>query len=119
MKRLKQFLHGEGGFTLVELLVTIAIMGVLFGIVTLALNGLTTDTTTNTQAAELSVVQSAADIYLAANYPGTTTITERTTADYITSSDTDVDFMSYLRSLPTEYCYSWTTAGEVSQGACP
>jgi prepilin-type N-terminal cleavage/methylation domain-containing protein len=117
MKRLKQFLHAEGGFTLVELLVTIAIMGVLFGIVTLALNGLTADTTTNTKAAELDIVQSAADIYLAANYPDTTTITERaqTDAAVVSSTDTDVDFMGYLRSLPTEYTYYWDTDGNVSQ----
>lgn len=117
MKRLKAFLHGEGGFTLVELLVTIAIMGVLFGIVTLALNGLTSDTTTNTKTAELDIVQSAVDIYLAANYPDTTTITARATTDAaaITSTDSDVDFMAYLRSLPTVYTYYWDTDGDVTQ----
>jgi type IV pilus assembly protein PilA len=112
---LKRLLRNESGFTLVELLVTIAIMGVLFGIVTLALNGLTSDATTNTKAAELDQVQTAADIYLAVNYPDTTTITERTAAATIASADADCDFKSYLRSLPTEYTYSWDTDGNVTQ----
>ena len=60
---MKKFMHGEGGFTLIELLVTIAILGILFGIVTLTLGGLTTDAEANSCNAELAVVQSAADIY--------------------------------------------------------
>jgi prepilin-type N-terminal cleavage/methylation domain-containing protein len=114
---LKKLIRSERGFTLVELLVTIAIMGVLFGIVTLALNGLSTNTTTATKAAELDMVQTAVDIYLAANYPGTTAITARASSDagLITSTDTDVDFDAYLRSLPTEYSYYWDTDGNVTQ----
>ena len=112
---MRKLLRSERGFTLVELLVTIAIMGVLFGIVTLALNDLTSDTTTNTKAAELDLIQTAVDIYLAVNYPTTTTITARTTAAIITSGDTDCDFISYLRSLPTQYTYTWDTNGNVSQ----
>jgi len=111
----KRLLRSESGFTLVELLVTIAIMGVLFGIVTLALNGLSTSATANTKAAELDQVQTAADIYLAANYPGTTTIAARATAATIASADTDCDFKAYFRSLPTVYTYSWDTDGNVTQ----
>jgi type IV pilus assembly protein PilA len=102
---LRRINKGERGFTLVELLVTIAILGTLFGIVTLALNGLANNSTANIKAAELSQVQTAVDIYLAANYPGTTAIT----------ADTDAAFKSYLRSLPTQYSYSWDTAGNVTQ----
>lgn len=112
---LKKLIRSERGFTLVELLVTIAIMGVLFGIVTLALNGLSADTTTATKAAELDMVQTSVDIYLASNYPGTTVITARATAATIASADTDADFKSYLRSLPTIYTYSWDTDGNVTQ----
>ena len=114
---LKKLVQSERGFTLVELLVTIAIMGVLFGIVTLALNGLSANTTTATRAAELDMVQTSVDIYLASNYPSTTTITARaqTDAATIASSDTDVDFDGFLRSLPTEYSYYWDTDGNVTQ----
>ena len=112
---LKRLQRNEDGFTLVELLVTIAIMGVLFGIVTLALNGLSTSATTNTKAAELDQVQTAVDIYLATNYPDTTVVTARAVAATIAAADTDCDFCGYLRSLPTEYTYSWDTDGNVTQ----
>lgn len=106
---------GQRGFTLVELLVTIAILGTLFGIVTLALNGITTSSTTALKAAELAEVQSAADIYMADNYP--TTITERTVAAAITSASTDVDFDGFLRlgSSGSSYTYSWDTDGAITQ----
>ena len=104
---------GQRGFTLVELLVTIAILGTLFGIVTLALNGITTSSTTALQVAEKAQVQSAADIYLADNYP--TTITAQTVNGPVTSGAT---FAAFLRQLPSTYCYTWTTAGDVTQATC-
>lgn len=106
---------GQRGFTLVELLVTIAILGTLFGIVTLALNGLTASTTTNVKKAELDMVQTAADIYLAENYPTITTLTARAAAAVVASADTDAPFKAYLRSLPTQYTYTWDASGNVSQ----
>lgn len=57
----------EGGFTLVELLVTIAILGVLFGIVTLTLSGVGDNAQTVVCDTEEFVVQSAIDIWLAAD----------------------------------------------------
>ena len=57
----KNFHETEGGFTLVELLVTIAILAVLFGIVTLTLSGVGANAQTTVCAAEVAVVQSAVD----------------------------------------------------------
>ena len=102
----------ERGFTLVELLVTIAILGTLFGIVTLALNGLTADSTTALRAAELAQVQSAVDIYLADNYPGTTTVTAQASSGPVTSG---ADFAGFLRNVPSTYDYTWNAAGDVTQ----
>ena len=104
----------EGGFTLVELLVTIAILGVLFGIVTLTLSGVGTDAAAKVKVAECAVVQSAADIYLAND--ATNTITARAVAAIITAASVDAEFKVYLRDLPTQYTYSWTAAGDVT---CP
>ncbi len=109
---LKKLFREESGFTLVELLVTIAIMGVLFGIVTIALNGLTNPADTNSKAAELSAVQTAVDIYLASNYPTTTTVAAQTASGPVTAS---ADFHAYLRSLLTKFSYTWNTDGDVVQ----
>lgn len=113
----KKLVKGEGGFTLIELLVTIAILGVLFGIVTLTLTGVGSNAQTTVCTAELGVVQSSIDIYMAVN--NLSTITARTTAAVIDSGDTDAPFNTYLRSMPTEGTYTWTTAGVATQAACP
>jgi prepilin-type N-terminal cleavage/methylation domain-containing protein len=114
---MKKLMHQEGGFTLIELLVTIAILGVLFGIVTLSLGGLTTNAQANSCLAETAVVQSAVDIYMAATM--TSTITARASAAVVDTADADAPFKTYLRSMPTEGTYSWTAAGDVTQGTCP
>ncbi len=65
----KKLFTQEEGFTLVELLVTIAIVSILFGITTLTLSGVATKAQEDMCANEVYVVQSAIDIYQAA-YPG-------------------------------------------------
>jgi prepilin-type N-terminal cleavage/methylation domain-containing protein len=110
----KKLFKAEGGFTLVELLVTVAILGVLFGIVTLTLSGVGAGAEDSVEIAECAVVQSAADIWLAASAGNT--ITARGSAAVVAATDLDAQFKGYLRDLPTQYTYSWTAAGDVS---CP
>jgi prepilin-type N-terminal cleavage/methylation domain-containing protein len=114
---MKRLVHEEGGFTLIELLVTIAILGVLFGIVTLTLGGLTTDAQQNSCLAEEAVVQSAVDIYMAANLQSTLSGSELVSDAQVTS--TQPWAAAYLRSLPTLGNYTVAADGEVTAGTCP
>jgi len=111
---MKKLFKAEGGFTLVELLVTIAILAVLFGVVTLSLNGVGADAEDTVKEAECGVVQSAIDIYMADANTGT--IAARAEADAAVIADADdVDFENFLR-LPTEYTYWWSASGDLT---CP
>jgi len=108
----KKLFYKEDGFTLVELLVTIAILAVLFGITTLTLGGVGANAQTTVCAAEVAVVQSAIDIYLAADGAITLSSTPATI------SPSDGEFAKYLRS-ETLGLYSWTAAGVLTAGTCP
>jgi prepilin-type N-terminal cleavage/methylation domain-containing protein len=110
----QHLLKEEGGFTLVELLVTIAILAVLFGVVTLTLSGVGSGAEDAVKAAECGVVQSAADIWLAADTSNS--ITARAVGDAAVINSGDVEFDVYLRDLPTSYTYWWTANGDVT---CP
>lgn len=114
---LKRLMVEERGFTLIELLVTIAILSVLFGIVTLTLGGLGANAETTVNAAEVEVVQSAVDIYMADQ--NLAAIAARAAADVIDTGDADAPFNVYLRSMPTKCDYTWTAAGDVTQDSCP
>ena len=109
----KKLFTKEDGFTLVELLVTIAILAVLFGITTLTLSGVGANAQSTVCAAEIAVVQSAIDIYLAAD---AATITAETTATTVDSSTPE--FGKYLRS-ESEGTYTWTATGVLTQAVCP
>lgn len=108
-----ELIKQESGFTLIELLVTIAILALLFGIVSLTLNSVGSSAQTDACTVEYHVVQDAIDIYMADNpdavlSPGTNT----------TISNGDGQFSDYLRGT-TEGLYSWTTDGVLIAGTCP
>jgi len=111
----KNLFTKEDGFTLVELLVTIAILAVLFGITTLTLSGVGANAKTTVCAAEVAIVQSAMDIYLAED--ASNTIAANATAAVIAPAATG--FQQYLRST-TNGLYTWGLDGaSLVQTSCP
>ncbi len=113
----KKLFKAEGGFTLVELLVTIAILGVLFGIVSLTLSGVGTNAKTTICASETAVVQSAMDIWLAktaGNAFAGQPVAAQIVGDTITGVYTD-----YLRGT-TKGFYTYSANGaSLLQTSCP
>jgi general secretion pathway protein G len=103
---------GEAGFTLVELLVVIVILGVLAGIVVFAVGGITNNSTKSTCKSDVATAQTAEDAYYANNNA------------YIPISGTAPTLVSVglLRSAPTLTGYTFqadVVAGTVtSTPAC-
>jgi general secretion pathway protein G len=67
LQRLRDARRKEEGFTLVELLIVIVILGVLAGIVVFAVNGITDRGTLAACKADVNTVQVAAEAYYAKN----------------------------------------------------
>ena len=116
---MKKLMQRDGGFTLLELLVTIAILGILFGIVTLTLGGLTTDAEANSCDAELAVVQSAVDIHMAVNMLAALPLADQVSPAAVVDTGDTTWGDAYLRSMPTMGTYTVAADGSVATGVCP
>jgi prepilin-type N-terminal cleavage/methylation domain-containing protein len=120
----KKLFYKEDGFTLVELLVTIAILAVLFGITTLTLGGIGANAQTTVNNAEVAIVQSALDIHMARfNLAAVTAhVSSCLVGTEVIDAVTTLTTSEYLRSK-TACAYSWSVDGAVTQTAascvCP
>lgn len=115
----------ESGFTLVELLVVIGIIVVLAGVTVVAVTQFSGSGTTAAKAGEKDTFQTAIETMIA-DKKLTSVVAKSAPAAAVTSSfdfDPDttdvVNITSYIRDLPTDYCYTWTTSGVVTQADCP
>ena len=110
----------ERGFTLVELLVVVTILGILAAIVTSSLVGLTGTAKTNACKEELRTVQTAMDAMLAKNNIVAVTASAADTFNFTTmpvGPGTEFLAPNYIRQAQTKGSYTWTTAGLVTAAA--
>ena len=111
MKLKDRMRRGEEGFTLVELLVVVAILAVLVAIVLANFTGLLSGSQTTAASAEVNIVQTAVDVKMANE--SLTSVTAVTTA---TNSMTTFGlYPTYMRGSTTKGTYTMTSAGVVTQ----
>lgn len=105
--------RGEEGFTLVELLVVVAILAVLVAVVLANFTGLLSGSQATAADAELNIVQTAVDVKMANE--SLTSVTAVTTAtNDMTSSGFDL-YPTYMRGQTSKGTYTMTSDGVVTQ----
>jgi len=109
-----KFNHDAKGFTLVELLIVVAILGVLSAVVLPNVIGLADTGQTEAAKAELVTIQTAMDTMMAKTHITTVAATAATSnmSSFPTGNGL---FPNYLRTSVTKGTYSCSTTGLVTQ----
>ncbi len=114
---MRQFKNRESGFTLVELLVVVAIVIALAAVIVPAVAGFANKGDEGGKADERDNVQKGMDLYLADN--GVTTVTANVLAADTSTNDFSastgiVDLSTYLRTDTSVYFYCWDATGQIT-----
>lgn len=120
IRNIRRAHRDEQGFTLVELLIVVTILGILAAVVTVSMIGLTATAKSNACAQEARTVQTAMDAMLAKNNLTGVTAQAAGTSDFSalpTGTGAEPLQPNFLRST-TSGSYTWTAGGVVTQSAC-
>ncbi len=112
----------QRGFTLVELLVVVTILGILAAVVTASLVGLTGTARTNACLEETQTVQTAMDAMMAKNNITGVTAQGSATNTWTAlpvGAGTEPLSPNFFRQATSKGFYTWTATGQVTQTSCP
>lgn len=112
---MKKRMQSEQGFTLTELLIVVAILGILVAVVLPNFTGLLGNAQSQSGAAELTIVQTAVDAKMAANSLATTSAITTATSDMTTAAGGFALAPQFMRSDTTKGTYTVDTTGKVTQ----
>jgi len=115
MKGLIKRIHkSNSGFTLIELVIVIAILGILMAIALPNFSGITNRGETAAKKAELATVQTAMDVMMAQLIMSSVNVTSSTTdmSNFPTGYPL---YPNYMRSATTSANYSCSSTGLVTQ----